>query len=235
MVDEEERSSLSNINKEEALSQEAYNFPVIHIENASNRKMETGEKDGFQRIAIDEKGKLSLDGPEERAARIEEEAYAQGFTKGEKDGLESGKEKLEPVLKNFREALLRLEEIRKEIYLNAEKDIVNLVLAITRKIVCHEITSNKEVILRIVKEAIKKVVDHEEIKIRISPSDLQVLKNARTELSNLVDNIQGVTFEEDETILHGGCIIETTSGDIDARIEKQLEAVEEALKSELKE
>ena len=72
-------------------------------------------------------------------------------------------------------------------------------------------------------------------KIRISPSDLQVLKNARTELSDLVDNIQGVTFEEDETILHGGCIIETTSGDIDARVEKQLEAVEEALKSELKE
>jgi flagellar assembly protein FliH len=234
-VDVEERSSLSNINKEGALSREAYSFPVIHIENASNGKMETGENDSFQRIVVDEKGKLSLDGPEQKAARIEEEAYARGFSKGEKDGLESGKEKLEPVLRNFREALLRLEEIKKEIYLNAEKDIVDLVLAITKKIVCHEITSNKEVILGIVKEAIKKVVDHEEIKIRISPSDLQVLKNARTELSNLVDNIQGVTLEEDETILHGGCIIETTSGDIDARVEKQLEAVEEALKSELKE
>ena len=110
-----------------------------------------------------------------------------------------------------------------------------MALAISRKIVCHEITSNKEIILGIVKAAIKKTVDHEEIKIRISPSDLQVLKNARVELSNLVDNIQGVTIEEDETILHGGCVIETASGEIDARIDKQLEAVEEAFMSELKE
>jgi len=32
----------------------------------------------------------------------------------------------------------------------------------------------------------------------------------------------------DESISDGGCIIETESGDIDARIEKQFQAVEEA-------
>jgi flagellar assembly protein FliH len=230
-------SSLSNNTKDEALSQAAYNFPVIPIEKAVNSEGDRGENEGFRRIVIDKDGKISHGGSEtnvkQRAARIEEEAYVQGFTKGEKDGIESGKKKLEPVLKTFREALLELENVRKEIYLNAEKDIVQLILAITRKIVCHEVVTNKEVVFKIVKEAIKKVVDHEEIKIRVSPSDLQLLKDARAEFSSIADNLQGITFEEDESILHGGCVIETISGDIDARVEKQLEAVEDALKSEL--
>ena len=42
-----------------------------------------------------------------------------------------------------------------------------------------------------------------------------------------------ISFEADETILTGGCLIETNSGDIDARIDKQIEAVDEAFKSEL--
>ena len=33
--------------------------------------------------------------------------------------------------------------------------------------------------------------------------------------------------------MNGGCIIETNLGDIDARIEKQLQAVEEAFRSEI--
>jgi flagellar assembly protein FliH len=231
----ERRSSLSNITKNESVSRSAYNFPVFPVETSSNRKGETEQEDGFQPIVIGKNGKLSIDGPEIRAARIEEEAYIQGFTKGERAGIESGKKNFEPVLKSFRDALSELVEVRKEIYLNAEKDIVDLVLAIARKIVGDELASNKEVVLRIVKEALKKVVDHEGIKIRVSPSDLQFIKNAGSELSHLIDNIQGVTFVEDETILHGGCVIETDSGDIDARVEKQIEAVEEALKSEFQE
>ena len=35
----------------------------------------------------------------------------------------------------------------------------------------------------------------------------------------------------DDSIPDGGCIIETESGDIDARIEKQFQAVEEAFEN----
>ncbi len=50
----------------------------------------------------------------------------------------------------------------------------------------------------------------------------------------LVEGFEGVIFEGDESITNGGCFIETNFGDIDARIEKQLHAVEEAFKSELR-
>jgi len=147
--------------------------------------------------------------------------------------MESGENKFKPVLNNFRQAFLELEKMRKEIYLHAEKKTVNLALAIAKKVVCHEIATNKEVVLNVVKEAVKKVVDHGRIIIKINPSDLQFIKNSDHGFLNFVDNIKNITFEEEETISDGGCVIETDFGNIDARIERQFQVVEEAFKSEI--
>jgi len=225
-VDAKETSSLHNTIKDERSDQEnnfrIYYFPEIPVEHSSNNSFQCSMANGEFIEEVEEKPK-----------EIGQQAYIEGFAKGEKDAIESGKKILEPVLNSFREALLELEKIKKEICLNAEKETVELALAIAKKIVGYEVATNKEVILRVVKEALKKVVDHERIKIRISPSDLQVCKNAKFQFSDLIDNIESITFEEDDTILDGGCVIETDSGDIDARIEKQLQVVEETFKSEL--
>jgi flagellar assembly protein FliH len=231
-VDAEERNSLNKINKKEPLAQEVYNFPEIPIEHSS------GEGDGFQRIDFGDNGEASsgnLEGNGDYLEQIKKGAYVEGFAQGEKAGMEAGGKRLEPVLNNFREALSELGKVRKEIYLNAEKDIIELAFAIARKIVCNEVTTNKEAVINVIKEALKKVVDHEGIKIKINPSDLQLIKNAKLHISNLFDNIESFTLEEDETITNGGCVIETKAGDIDARIDKQLEVLEEAFRAKLQE
>lgn len=223
-----------------------YYFPDIPIANSSRDGEGSGTEDSFRRIDFEENSAPApdiserpqengeyIEGIKEKARDIEERAYIEGFTQGERAGFESAKKKLELILNDFRQALLELDKIKKEISLNAEREMVELALAIARKIVCHEVSINKEVVLSVIKEALKKVVDHEKIKIRMNPSDLEFIKNAKFHFSNLVDNIESITFEEDETILNGGCVIETNLGDIDARIERQLRVVEEAFKSEL--
>ena len=220
-------------------------FPDISTGYSLNN-IEDGEENSFQRIAFVEIKKLSPDLPKvstkngksveeikQKVSDVEKQAYIQGFDKGEKAGMESGENKFKPVLNNFRQAFLELEKVRKEIYLNAEKKTAELALAIAKKIVCHEIATNKEVVLNVVKEAVKKVVNHGRIMIKISPSDLQFIKNSDHGFLNFVDNIENITFEEDKTISNGGCVIETNFGDIDARIERQFQVVEEAFKSEI--
>ena len=159
-------------------------------------------------------------------------AYAQGFTEGEKAGIDSERKNLKSVLDTLSQVVRQLDEIRNEIYRYSEKEVVSLAMGIATKIVRHEITINKNVILNVLKQALKKIVDYDKIKIRVNPSDLQFLKTQNHQFSHLIDNMGSIVFEEDETILTGGCLIETNSGDIDARIDKQLEAVEEAFKSE---
>ena len=219
-------------------------FPDISVEYLPNN-VESVKEGGFQRIGFVGTDKPSPDPPKisarneksveeikQKARDVEKQAYIQGFAKGEKAGMESGENKFKPVLNNFHQAFLELEKVRKEIYLHAEKKAVNLALAIAKKVVCHEIATNKEVVLNVVKEAVKKVVDHGRIIIKTSPSDLQFIKNSDHGFLNFVDNIKNITFEEDETISDGGCIIETDFGNIDARIEKQFQVVDEAFKCE---
>ena len=235
-----------------------YCFPEISVEYSSN-DIEAGKESGFQRIGFIEIDKLFHDSPKvskkkeksvekikqkarekeksvekikQKARDVEKQAYIQGFAKGEMAGLESGENKFKAVLNNFRQAVLDLEKVRKEINPDAEKKAVNLALAIAKKVVCHEITTNQEVVLNVVKEAVTKVVDHGRIMIKISPSDLEFVKNSDHEFLNIFDNIKNIIFEEDETISDGGCVIETDFGDIEARIEKQFQVVDEAFKYE---
>jgi flagellar assembly protein FliH len=226
-------NSLHNIIKSDRSEREnnfrVYYFPEIPFDHSSDREAVDGEY-GFQRSMAN--GQF-IGEAKENTDEIGQKAYVDGFAKGERDALQSGKRMLEPVMKSLEKALLELERVKKEICFNAEKETVELALAIAKKIVGHEVSVNNELVLKVVKEALKKVADHDRITIRINPSDFQICRDAKFQLSDLTDNNESISFEEDDKIDRGGCVIETNLGDIDARIQKQLRVVEETFKSEL--
>ncbi len=64
----------------------------------------------------------------------------------------------------------------------------------------------------------------------MNPADLKFINETKYQLSNLIADVNNVTIEAEENIQSGGCVIETDLGQIDARIEKQLQAVEESFR-----
>jgi len=110
---------------------------------------------------------------------------------------------------------------------------VDLALAIAQKVICREISTDPETVVCVAKEALAKVDDPGKIKIKMNPSDLQFINETKYQLSNLIADADHVTFEAEESIQSGGCIIETELGEIDARIEKQLQAVGESFQRAL--
>ena len=220
-------------------------FPEIPITSSQERGGGVGQGGRFRPIDFakdsgpygelfgqSSKNNKFSENPETNCSEPEGKAYGKGYTEGKKVGIENERKKVESVLNALHKVVAELKEIRTALYCNAEKETINLALAIAEKIVRHEIAINKDVVLSIVKEALKKIVDYDKVIIRVSPSDYQFLKTQKHQFLHLVENNETMTFEEDETILSGGCLIETSLGDIDARIEKQLETVEEALKSQ---
>jgi flagellar biosynthesis/type III secretory pathway protein FliH len=168
---------------------------------------------------------------DEAGGEIEEQAYAKGFARGEKAGIESGNEKIESAVNSIDKGLSELLKVRKDIYLETEQEIVKLAIAIARKIVRNEIRVNKDTVVNVVKEALKKVEGSERVKVKLSIKDFQFIKSEKPAIIDKITNIENVGFEMDESIPDGGCIMETEYGDIDARIEKQFQAVEEAFES----
>ena len=165
---------------------------------------------------------------------IQRLAYAQGFSEGEKAGIETGMKKVAPVLKDFEQAKEELEKVRGQIYSRVERETVELALAIAKKIVFHEVKTDREVILRVVREALKRTNEASSVKIRINSADFNILKNNENMFSAEMNSLENLHLIKDDRINDGGCMIETEMGEIDARIETQLRAVEDEFRNELK-
>jgi len=220
-------------------------FPDLSMDCGSGPTQAADSGYGFQKVdtgsdscgpgdfllgAAVENGSISES--EERILEIQKQAYNQGFAEGEKIGLETGNRQLTPVIQNFTQALSQLEEIKREIRLNAEKKMLDLALAVARKVVTCEIQNNRESILHIIHDAMERVVDHKNIIIKLNPEDFKYVNDRGFELAGLIDHFEHITFEADECIVGGGCLIETKMGEIDARIDQQFKVIEERFEAE---
>lgn len=249
----EEKKSLPSNERESSPSRKTdfrlHYFPDIPVDGQLGVRRCGSGQDKFQRTQYDSDDPACLDdaagadGRRSLARRAaltaderEEQAYrkgfaegkAQGLNEGQDTGLELGTQKIEPVISAIKEALIQLNAIREETYLQLEKEVVELALAIAQKVICREIATDKETVVCVAREALAKVDDAGKVKIKMNPTDLKFINETKYQLANLIPDVNNVTFEAEENIQSGGCIIETELGEIDARIEKQLQAVKES-------
>jgi len=256
-VDDEEKKSLSRPEQDPfqngLVGFGLHCFPNIPADEPANVRRCLPTEENFQRVNYDNIGsnRTDMDSRSDdgetcnirkgsiSTAQLNEQAYQRGFADGRKKGMSDaentwlarGEKKIEPLLISLQEVLLQLNNIRKETHQEIEKEVVELALAIARQVICQEVAFDRDIVVCIAREALAKVEDPGRIKIKMSPSDLQFIKETRSQLSNLIENIDNVTLEAAENIQSGGCIIETDLGEIDARIEKQLQAVEESFRT----
>ena len=160
----------------------------------------------------------------------EKQGYDQGYLKGLSDGAIAGKKEIDPVIQKLGKAFDEVNQIKTNLSKYTEIEAVNLSIAIAKKIVGNEISINKNVILNIVKEALKKVDGHETIKIKVNPTENHILEENKIDIKKIAGCVQNIEIICDEHIALGGCIVETNIGDIDARIEKQFQVIEDAFK-----
>lgn len=192
----------------------------------------TDERPGKGRQNVPQ-AKVDLVGiPPAFAKEMETKAYNQGYREGEKAGMEGIRKEMGPRIRDLEEALRQMENIKKQISLTLEKETLGLALAVAKKIVGHEMKHNTQAIIKVVKEALSKVVDDNKIMVRLHPSQIQILERARGEFASLVNKVEAIGFEADPSLTPGGCVVETSFGEIDARIDRQFQVIEEAFDTE---
>ena len=147
-------------------------------------------------------------------------------------GFESGSKKAQAAIDGLKRALEQLQSVRADIHQELEKEVTHLALSIAKKIVCHEIKTTRETVVCVAREALARVDNPAKIKIKLNPDDLRFIKDTQSQFKLFLQNFDQVHFEAEESIQSGGCLIETDRGDIDARIERQFEAIEEAFQAQ---
>jgi flagellar assembly protein FliH len=92
-----------------------------------------------------------------------------------------------------------------------------------------EVTQNPEVIRALIANAVRRITDKENVRVRVSVADAPHVKEMRQEILELMDGLRHLEIVDDRRVGDGGCVIETNAGTIDAKIETQLSEIARAL------
>jgi len=172
------------------------------------------------------------------AIEIKENAYKEGHKTGYEEGFQtayqkgenSAKEEFIPLLQTINSLIQELSEFRTMMYPKVEKEMIEMITGLTKKILQHEINTNEASVKQMILLAINSVIDKENMTIRIHPSDKAHAEAFSPELKNLFSEIKNITFEEHPGIEKGGCVIETNFGTIDAKVDQLESQIDKILK-----
>ena len=166
-----------------------------------------------------------------------DEGKKQGYDQGFKQGLAEAKAQMSSQLTQTSERcntmLQSAETEYRRIIGEAEPQIVELSLAICRKIIAEEIKERPGTILSLVRDALQRVRDQNQINIHVSPDDYEYILAARRELQSIVGAEQSLTITADPVLNKGGCLIETSFGTVEAGVDTQLDSVRKVLQGML--
>ena len=247
------RNGSSNRRARDGNGHVVYRFPRLPEDLSAGQGMESSGENGFEFsfenqfaepmfLSLFRNGqeKASETGnPQEDVEAVLEQArqqaYQQGFEEGRKVGEEAAKGRLKEAVKSLEAAIDGIEGAKEELYRDAEIQAVELALRIARRIICKEVPLDRDMICRVLREALKKVRDQKEIHVKMNPEDLRTLEDGDPGLVRAAGIHGTVTLEAGEGICRGECVIETDFGVIDARIESQIQTIEDALRRMLQE
>lgn len=177
----------------------------------------------------------------ETVERIKNEAHHEGFRNGYDQGIEEGRAAgFKQTENHIQQARLQANDIIAEadkravgMILAAEKQIIEIAINVAQKVLKREIDENPMTILPIVKEALSKIHDQDNIVIRVNPADAELVQHAQRDLQNMVGGDKSLSIVSDYTINPGGCMIDTRSGTVDASIDTQFNTLRQALRDAL--
>ncbi len=189
-------------------SDEARNFDQTNIKRA---------REGVKEILAD-----AIDKAKEKAIQIREESRKLGYDEGHKEGFQKGENEasleFEPFFKTFDQCVRDLTVFRKKMYGKVEREMVEMVVGLTKKVVHHEMSIREDSIKEMIRLAVDSVLDKETMIIKVNPADKGYAESFRPELHLLFDEIRNITFEASPAMERGGCVIETNFGTVDAQI-----------------
>ena len=165
---------------------------------------------------------------------IKDAAYKEGYAKGYDEGFEKsfadGNNDLIKLNEKLKNILAETINKRNEIIDTAEAQLIEVAILIAKRVVKMLTEKDKGIVIRNIQEALRRIKGRTKITIRVNIDDLEISARHKDEFYQMLDKIEGVTVLEDPNVDVGGCMIETDFGDIDARINTQLNEIETAIK-----
>lgn len=166
---------------------------------------------------------------EETMERIRSEGYALGFEDGKARAEAEVRAQWEAMLTEAKAILDSSYETKEQIIQEAEPFVVSLSAAIAEKIIQKQLTVEPAWLLDMIRKALERRREQGVITLCVAPQQLAYVQAAREELSLVIDSQAELQIVPDVSVKSFGCVIRSSFGSIDARIDTQLSEIKREL------
>lgn len=195
-----------------------------------------------QSVPVDELEAIRRQAYEEGRAEGVQAGFAEGYQKGEAQG----RVEAEEAVKSQHEELLRQEEqsladfvVAMQTFADTAHESIRdwkaaeieahalMGIEIAKRAVGKELEVSKETLFELTKMALAELHQGLEFRILVNPSDTEVLNKRKQDIMEALSHVRGIDVVADQTI-KSGCMIESHTGTIDARIDAYLGRIAQA-------
>lgn len=161
---------------------------------------------------------------EAELARLHETARAEGYA----EGLVAGRTEGEQACKRIKQLAESFASTLDNLDFRLADMVLELALDVSRQVVAGELAARPERILDVVNMALKQMAENSrEARLLLNPDDATLV---RPHLDQVLDKNR-LRIVEDARIERGGCLIETSQGDLDATLPARWRQVVQVLGS----
>jgi flagellar assembly protein FliH len=158
------------------------------------------------------------------------DAQAAGMREGEAAGRARAMAEVQPVIERLARAIDEIGGLRARLRAEAEADLVQLSLAIAKRILRREMAIDPDALHGLILGALAKLQGQEIARVRVHPSHAAALTACLRQNLN-ADRIEIIADPSRET---GSVLFETPRGNLDAGVESQLQEIERGLADRLR-
>ena len=151
---------------------------------------------------------------EQRRNAIVEDARQVGFRQG---------------IAEWDRALEAVRQAQDALEIKYEPQMIRLAVKIAEKIIGEELRSRPETVVSIARECLRGVRHEHSLTLRVNPKEADEVQRNLASLVEVAGSGRRIQVAPDGAVAPGGCIVDSTVGVIDARLETQLKCLEEIL------
>ena len=123
---------------------------------------------------------------------------------------------LERLYANVQQAIMEMDVISQHMTNEVKNALPLLALRLAQLMVSHAARTNPEIVLSTLSMALRRAQEMDVLNVRLNPEDIKTVTGYLKRSSIANGQVEDLPLDQDPTIERGGCIIETSSGVVDA-------------------
>lgn len=160
---------------------------------------------------------------------LKSEGYDTGYREGSEKVLSDLQEQIAQMMEEAQTVLKQAYLMKEQIIQEAEPFLVELSCAIAEKVIDKQLTLESDYVIDLIKNNLSRKREQGVITLCVAPKYFSFVQAAREELGAAIDSQAELQIIPDSTVQDRGCVIRSSFGSVDARVDTQLTEIKKEL------